>query len=114
MPPRPKRVFSTHRKASTTLPMANALTTPLEKRRPNSRSIRTPPSGSMGMSQCCIGRMSVLHRVEVVDIQGFPVLENGQNNRQAARGFGRRHHHHEEREQMSGHLLPLVGEGDEG
>src|ERR1017187_6779902 len=100
MPPRPKSVFSTHRKASTTLPMANVLTSPLEKRRPNRPLIRKPASGSMGMSQSCIGRVSVLHRVQVVDIQGLAVLENGQNDRQADRRLGRRHHHHEERKQV--------------
>ena len=65
------------------------------------------------MSQSCIGRVSVLHRVHVVDIQGAAVLEHGQNDRQADRGLSRRHHHHEEREEVAGHLLPLVGEGDE-
>src|SRR5579885_118019 len=132
MSPRPRIVFTTQANERTTLPMAKRWTAPLENRRPKRPLIRNPVKGSRGMLQSCIGylstaetqrrrentklgvNISVFHRVDIFDLQGRPVLENGQNDRQPHGRFRRRHHHHEEREQVSVHLLQLVRKGDEG
>src|SRR4051794_21714913 len=106
-------VFTTQRNDSTTLPMATALTRPLEKRRPKMPLIRNPASGKIGMSQSCISSVLVFHRIDVIDVECRAILEHRQNDRQAYRRFGGRHHHHEEREEMAGDFLVLIGESYE-
>src|SRR5579871_687236 len=110
--PNPRRVFTTHRNERVTEPTATALTTDFEARRPKRPLIRKPMKGKIGMSQSAMG--SVLHRADVVNHEGFAVLEHGENDGEAHRSFGRRYNHHEEAEDMSVHLLERVREGDKG
>src|SRR6185312_15779785 len=49
----------------------------------------------------------------LVHIQSLTRAEDGENNRQSHGGFGRCHHHHEEYENLSAHLVPMTGKGNE-
>src|SRR5512140_2528671 len=108
---RANRVFTVHKKASSTLPMATAFTKVFDARRPARPFTRKPASGSVGISQrCCIG--SVLQVAHFIDFQRRAILEHRQDDRQADRGLSRRHHHHKEGVDMAIRLPQLIGEGD--
>src|ERR1041385_5558380 len=57
--------------------------------------------------------MTVLHRVDLVDIQGLTVFENRQDDCQADGGFGRGDYHYEEGDEVAVDLLPAIGKRDE-
>src|SRR4051812_41978194 len=57
--------------------------------------------------------MSVLHRVDLVDIERLTVFVNRQDDRQSDGGFCGGYYHHEECDEMAVDLLPAIGKRDE-
>jgi hypothetical protein len=56
----------------------------------------------------------VLHQIDLVNVESLARTEERNNDGETDSGFRCGYDHHEENENLSGHLVPHVAEGDEG
>src|ERR1017187_7743421 len=139
----PANCAATHKamaNASAVESSAMVVTSPLEKRLPNSPLMAAPASGSNGMIHKCIFRFSLslfantvrvpplakseqrrtksvflqLQQVHAIHIQGLAGTEYRDDDGQSHGRFRGSHYHHEEHENVTVERLELRGEGNEG
>src|SRR5690606_8182512 len=89
--------------------------------RPNRPAMMAPNSGASTIASSTVleitismpGIPSALQRVEFGDVDGAPVAEQRDQDRQADRGLGRGHGEDEEHEDLARRIAELAREGDE-
>src|ERR1700712_1856124 len=97
-------------------PTPTAVTRALGNFLPRRPLIAAPASGRIGMSQSSSSMSGLLplHQIQAVDVDGAPLAEDGDEEREPHRGLGGGDRHHEEDDQLTGVVPPLPRIGDQG